>query len=207
MSNKSKIYSIIPLIKSYLFWILCIRPQPPNLLKELVVKKFGKQYKIKTFIETGTFRGEMIEAVKTSFDKIFSIELDPTLYKNAKRKFSGETNIEIFEGDSSKILPDILKKINETSLFWLDAHFSGIMCGIKTTRGEKETPILEELITIANHRIKNHVILIDGAVDFTGENDYPSVKELEKFIFSHFPDHEMEIKRNIIRIYPKLGSS
>ena len=175
-------------------------------MKELIVKQFAKKYKIKTFIETGTFRGDMIDAVKTTFNNINSIELDKTLYKNAKRKFRSEPNIKIFEGDSTTILPDILNGINETCLFWLDAHFSGIMCGIKTSRGEKETPILEELITIANHIIKNHVILIDDAIDFTGENDYPSIEELKEFISSNFPKHEIEIKRNIIRIYPKPDS-
>jgi hypothetical protein len=100
-------------------------------------------------------------------------------------------------GNSSKVLPKIIKEIEEPCLFWLDAHYSE---GI-TVKGDKETPIMEELNHIFSHSIKDHVILIDDARCFTGINDYPSIEELKHFVLNKFPKHRFNVKDDIIRIY------
>ena len=85
----------------------------------------------------------------------------------------------------------------EPCLFWLDGHYSA---GI-TAKGEKETPIWEELEHICDHPIKNHVILIDDASLFVGKNDYPNLDSLQKFVESRFPDNIFEVRDDMIRIY------
>ena len=59
---------------------------PPAIYKQETVKQYAKRFSISTFIETGTNIGEMVEATKTIFDRIYSIELDTNLYKTAKKK-------------------------------------------------------------------------------------------------------------------------
>lgn len=149
-----------------------------------------------TLIETGTFLGEMVKNVKDDFNKIYTIELDKELYHRANNKFKGYKKINVLQGNSSKILPDLLKNIQKPSLFWLDAHYSGIL----TARGEKNTPIREELNTIISHGIDSHVILIDDARCFTGNNDYLTIKEIKNKIVNH--THKIKIENDIIRIVP-----
>lgn len=171
----------------------------PHLIKQRVVKIYAKKYDIQTFIETGTYLGTMVNATKNIFPKIYTIELDKKLYERAKNKFKGISSIKVLFGDSALVLPNLLKEINKPALFWLDAHYSK---GI-TSKGDKETPILEELTAILNHKIKNHVILIDDANAFTSKNDYPAKNHLKKFILDKNPNLKFEVKQNIILITPR----
>jgi hypothetical protein len=184
--------------KTYRRWLSKGKPMPvPHDVKKIAVKTFAKQYGIRVFVETGTYLGDMVAAVNTDFDKIYSIELSEDLYKQAMKRFAGFKHITIVHGDSAKVIPEILRCIETPCLFWLDGHYSA---GV-TARGEKETPILEELGNICDHPIKNHVTLIDDARLFVGENDYPTLESLQKFVESRFPGYIFEIRDDMIRIY------
>lgn len=168
--------------------------------KQEVLKNFQERFALKILVETGTYLGETVHALKNRFEKMYSIELGHDLYQNAKTRFANESHIKICEGDSGKILPKIIQEIHEPCLFWLDAHYSG---GI-TARGVIDTPIAKELDAVFNHPVKNHVILIDDARYFTGKDGYPTLPELEKYVSSKSRAHKMEAVQDIIRIYPKL---
>jgi len=174
---------------------------PPALYKKSVINFFAKKYSLKTFIGTGTFWGHTVWTMRNKFKKIYSIELSPKLYEYNKRFFSNYKNVEILHGDSGKILPELLSKIDEPCLFWLDAHYSGE--GNSSVKGDSETPIIQELQAILNHKIKNHAILIDDAREFTGKNDYPALTIIESFIQASNPNLNFEVINDIIRIYKK----
>ncbi len=176
-----------------------IQGPPLPIVKQKIVKKFAKKFLINVLIETGTHVGAMVEATKDIFEKIYSIELGEELYKNAKMKFSKYDNISIIQGDSSKVLPSILSKINQPCLFWLDAHYSGG----NDAEGELWCPILLELKHILNNSKFDHVILIDDARGFTGSNDWPTLKELQKLISVKRPNYCFIVKNDIIRTYKK----
>jgi len=158
-------------------------------------------------IETGTFLGDTIAFFKSNFTKLYSIELSEELANKAKKRFESNTNVSIVHGNSSVQLPNILREINESCIFWLDGHYSSEFwigkAFIQTAKGEKDTPIWEELVEIINHKIKNHIILIDDARLFNGENDYPRIKKIKVLISKHLPLHTFEVKNDIIRILPK----
>ena len=164
--------------------------------KVLTIQKYAAIYNAKIFVETGTYMGDMVYAVRNSFPRIYSAELDSTLHARAAYLFAKQENITILHGDSALLLPDILDRLDEPALFWLDGHFSG---GI-TAKAELETPISEELRHILNHRVPNHVILIDDARLFNGERDYPALEALRDFIAGIRPDHFFEVDTDIIRI-------
>lgn len=64
------------------------RPNPPpHLVKQSVIRRYAQQYGIRTFIETGTFHGDMVEAMRKHFDKMYSIELSQDLCARAKARF------------------------------------------------------------------------------------------------------------------------
>lgn len=179
-------------------WISDGKPAPvPHAVKQMTVKTFAQKYAIRFFIETGTYLGDMVAAVSNDFDKIYSIELSEDLFKRAAKRFEGYKHINIVHGDSALVMPKILRSINVPCLFWLDGHYSA---GV-TAKGEKETPIWEELQHICDHPIKNHVILIDDASLFVGKNDYPTLESLQKFVESRFPGYMFEVRDDMIQIY------
>ena len=183
-------------------WIVPGKPvSPPEGLKQRIVKEYAKRFRLRMFVETGTYLGEMVNAVKNRFDQIYSIELGLELYENAKRRFADKENITIMHGDSGEVLDELLGHVNQPCLFWLDGHYSG---GI-TAKGGVETPIRRELSHIFNHSMaSHHVILIDDARCFIGDRDWPTVEELRNMSrsagFGAF-----EVKHDVIRIH-KLAS-
>lgn len=181
-----------------LIWKFGITSSVPHLLKQEVVIKYAGLFSASTLVETGTYMGHMISATKSVFADLYSIELDANLYKRAKNKFNKHKHINIHQGDSSFVLPTIIKNIRPPILFWLDAHYSR---GI-TAKGEVETPIINELKHIFSHSLEN-VILIDDANCFVGENDYPRKSELIESVKKIDPNLNVTEERNIIIIFTK----
>jgi hypothetical protein len=170
----------------------------PHLGKQQVVAEYAEKFAPPVFIETGTYTGHMVYAMINKFEEIYSIELDEALAKKAKKKFAGYRHVHILQGESGQILPEILKDVEKSCLFWLDAHFSGG----PTARGELETPIIQELKCIINHPKKeSHILLIDDARCFTGQNDYPTLRTLEQFILDNNPDWIFKVNDDIIRAH------
>lgn len=170
---------------------------PPHGVKERIVKNYAKKYNAKVLVETGTYEGEMIDAVLNNFKKIYSIELDKTLYKDAMKKYLKINKIKLFQGDSSLVLKKFLKKIPALSIFWLDAHYSGG----KTARGKKETPVTDELKIILSSGI-THILLIDDARLFGVRTGYPSLKKITGLASKN--NYRMDVKDDIIRLTPEI---
>jgi len=119
-------------------------------------------------------------------------------FLNLIRKTKKYKHINLFHGDSSIVLPRIIKEINEPILFWLDAHYSG---GI-TSKGKENTPILKELISIFKHETNNHVLLIDDADCFNGTNGYPTLEQVNAILYIFKPHNWVfKIEDNVIIIY------
>ena len=172
---------------------------PPHIVKENTVRHFQNEYNCNTFIETGTYLGDMIEGVKNDFTTIYSIEVSEPLYQFSKDRFKNESNIQIYHGDSGSCLESILQRVNESVVFWLDAHYSG---GI-TSIGAKGCPIYEELSVIIEHIVKNkigHIILIDDTRCFVGDALFPSVDDIEAFLNKSKLRFKLYIKNDIMRI-------
>jgi len=171
---------------------------PPHQVKQMVIEEYQKQSGYSILIETGTYLGDMVEAQKNNFRRIISIELDQHLYQRAKDKFAKNKHIEIYQGASSRVLLQIMTDVKEPAIFWLDGHYSE---GI-TAKGVKETPIYEELTAILNGSSLPHILLIDDARLFTGEGDYPTIKDLSVFIKKKVQNYEILVKEDIIRMMP-----
>ena len=169
---------------------------PPHLAKQLAIKNEMETSGYNILVETGTYFGDMVEAQKSFFEKVYSIELGEELYSNAAKRFEEDKNVFILKGDSGVILNELMPEIFEPTIFWLDGHYSA---GI-TARGEKECPIFEELTAIFGAKELNHIILIDDARLFNGTNDYPSVEELVEFMEMKNKKFSLTIKDDIIRI-------
>jgi hypothetical protein len=172
---------------------------PPAVVKRQNLAAFGAAFGISTLVETGTFMGGTMYALKDQFKTLYSIELSPELVRRARRRFSAFPQINILEGDSGEVLGRLIPKFTEPALFWLDGHYSG---GI-TALAQIETPIVKELRTILEHPVKNHVILIDDARLFDGTHDYPTIDELRQLIATERPDYDFAVVCDVIRMHPR----
>ena len=171
----------------------------PHLVKQGALKTYAARFRLKILVETGTFRGDMIEAMNGSFDFIYSIELSKDFHEKAKLRFKHNTRVKLIQGDSGTELKQVLDQIDQPALFWLDGHYSGG----KTAGAEKHTPIFEELEHLLNSRIEGHVIIIDDARCFGTDPAYPNLEELSEFIKSKRPDAVIVVEDDSIRVTSK----
>jgi hypothetical protein len=171
---------------------------PPHAVKFKTILHYKNRHHINILIETGTFQGEMVRKCRGHFQKIWTIELDEQLSRRAEKRLSRFKNIHVIQGNSPSKLSDILTVIKEPVLFWLDAHYSG---GI-TTKGDSDTPILDELQVILAHGIKRHVILIDDIRCF-GQGDYPGLDEVKRQLYRINPDFQISVANDILRCEPQ----
>jgi hypothetical protein len=177
-------------------WRLTGRPiPPPPTVKASIVKDYQRRFGLRVFVETGTFAGGMIEAVKDRFEHITSIELDPGWHARAVQRFHTSPHITLLQGDSGERLQQVLDGLTEPALFWLDAHYSGPI----TARGVVDSPIARELAAIRAHPVAGHVVLIDDMRDFKGRDGYPTVDELVRWIRQVDPPAVVEVRDDILR--------
>jgi hypothetical protein len=172
---------------------------PPHVVQQRVLRDYAGRYGSRILVETGTYLGDMVEAMSADFEKIYSIELSAELYARAKKRFRWTKNVEIIHGDSGTELGILLQTIRQPTLFWLDGHHSGGL----TAKGDNDTPILAELKCILDAENRGHVIIIDDARLFGTDPAYPSLSELAIFIKARRPDLDIVVADDSIRITPK----
>lgn len=180
-------------------WVARGRPAPPpHSIKQDVIRFYARKFGARVFVETGTYYGDMVEALKYDFDTLYSIELSPALYEKARLRFEGQRGVDLICGDSGIVLGAVVERLTEPAIFWLDGHYSE---GV-TARGGRDTPILAELAHILRDDKMRHVVVIDDARCFGRDADYPSVQELTDFIREINPAISIYIEDDSIRLLP-----
>lgn len=170
-----------------------------------VIVEYARRFGLSTLVESGTNRGDTPWALKDLFKNIYTIELHPGLWAEAARRFIGYPHVQCLHGDSKDVLPQVLARLQEPAVFFLDGHY----CGNDTGRGQISTPIREELrALVASGR--PHVALVDDARIFEGGSehhmydhyaDYPSLSWVREF--AERSGYRYELRDDIIRLTPK----
>ncbi len=174
-------------------------PRPATFLeKQNLISRMGREHGAKTFVETGTFLGEMIDAQRGQFEKLISIELAEELFQAARKKYAADPAVELVQGDSGVKLREVAARLSGPALFWLDAHYSRG----KTAGGAADAPIIKELSGIAPRQQPRDLILIDDARLFGLKSDYPKLAVIQKFAAQHWPQHTFVVDTDIICILP-----
>ena len=170
---------------------------PPAAVKHRVIRAYADRFKTHVLVETGTFLGDTVFALRNDFDRIISIELDPRLAAAATSRFADNKHIRVIHGDSGHAVRAVLGTLQEPALFWLDAHWSG---GV-TARAQSETPLVQELELIAQHSVVDHVVLIDDAQLLGNGTDYPSRDAVRGLVARHRPQWAHEEVDGIARLH------
>lgn len=168
----------------------------PERMKRLTLRHYARRHRLRTFVETGTFRGETIEFLLPEMDEIHSVELSDELHAAAVRKFKDQPKVHLHQGDSGTVLPKIVDGLTKPALIWLDAHYSAKV----TAHGPEETPILAELQAVFARQKAPHVILIDDAREFEDKGTYPALEEVRKIAEAN--GYNYECRFDLIRLTP-----
>ena len=171
----------------------------PHMVKQSMLRECAKRYGLHILVETGTYLGDMVWAVRKDFNEIHSIELQSRLYERAQRRFASIPNISIHQGDSGRVLPEILERLGQPALFWLDGHYSGRM----TAGREQHTPIMDELTALSSYQRPGDVLLIDDAHLFKGERGYPSL-DVVRTLVTRNRNVRIDVVNDVVRVTPRL---
>ena len=164
---------------------------------------------LETFVETGTFEGASVLAVRPFFKRIFTVELSEDLHGAATEKFRGDAAVEVLPGNSPAALETLRPRLEKESvLYWLDAHWCGP--AVTATAGEKsQCPLLLELdaIRVLN---ENSVILIDDARLFLSippaplnASNWPDFDAIVRKLFTLGPAHMLAVINDVIAYVPR----
>jgi len=171
---------------------------PPHIVKVRVLQAYARRSGYSCLVETGTYLGDMVASIKDSFTAVHSIELDSFLAKRATKLFAPYLQVQIHQGDSGKVLPKLLKQLQQPAIFWLDAHYSG---GI-TAKGVQETPIVQELEAIFALSRYENIIVIDDARHFGVMPDYPQLQEFIRYFKKKHPSYSVQVENDSIQLWP-----
>ncbi len=136
-----------------------------------ILARFPEYSRIKTFVETGTFRAETITKMSNIFASCHSIELSQDLYEDARKKYSS-TAINFYWGDSVQVLTKLVPTIKEAAIFFLDAHW----CGRESEKGNIDVPLIEEIKLIVDRPFRDLLIIDDFRLFSTsGKEDWSGI--------------------------------
>lgn len=140
--------------------------------QQKVLDRFG-DYNI--LVETGTHIGRTAKWGSDWFRFVYTIESELYYHNIAKRNLRHRKNVYCKYGNSIDELPLIVATLDTPAIFWLDAHWSRDLEGVKP---DVVCPVLEEIAIIRKSNI-DHVILVDDARLFGVEKGWPSLDDVK----------------------------
>lgn len=130
-----------------------------------VIKALRDKYKIKTLVETGTFKGINARLHAKNFNLIMTCENHNTYFTEAKENLKYCKNVIVMKEDS----PTFLKRISvDNYIFYLDAHFYNS----KVSKKDRFI-ILKELENMT--KFKNSVIIVHDFHNGLGHCTYDGI--------------------------------
>ena len=138
-----------------------------------------------TIVETGTYLGNTARRASFFFDKVYTIEVDQTLFEKAESFLKPRTNVECLFGDCAVVLPELMARpdVDKVVLF-LDGHFSGGETGC----GIVEEPAVALLASLAPYRSRIVGIVIDDFRTLTGTDGTPTKSAVFQALEQYFPE-------------------
>jgi hypothetical protein len=110
--------------------------------------RLKEKYGIEIAVETGTYHGITTLWLSKNFSTVYTTEINKAYRDQAVKNLSGVTNVNFYLNDSITALPEILKKCNNKTIIFLDAHWY-------------KNPVLKELEIIAQSGLKPIIAIHD----------------------------------------------
>jgi hypothetical protein len=139
----------------------------PGVPQELVIR-LAEEFDLRTFVETGTHKGNTSAWASTRFSRVITIEGSEHWYERTKPRLDALGNVSLILGHTRDVLPKVVQELSGPAIFWLDAHWSG-----RQTAGvDEQCPLMDEIAAI-NQSPHDHFILIDDARLFVAPPEPP----------------------------------
>jgi hypothetical protein len=92
------------------------------------IKQLRDEFKVETFIETGTFKGINSFVHADNFKYVLTCEKNKKYISDASKLLVNKENVLLFEENSPEFLVDFIRRykennLNDTVIIYLDAHF------------------------------------------------------------------------------------
>lgn len=152
-----------------------------------------KYNNIKNFVETGTYKADSTVIAAKYFENVYTIEIFEQLYEESKTRAQNEniTNITFYLGDSLNKLKEIMPKVLDGAVFFIDAHISG---GDSSWNGINRVPMFEELdIILSNSTLGPSVFIIDD-LRLWKNKVWDWVHITNELIIEKFKDNNIDVK-------------
>jgi hypothetical protein len=183
-------------------WLFDGRPQSdqgiPHEAKALYLLRAIRAIDATTFVESGTYLGDMVALLLPYVEEVHTIELSPELHGRAVERFRADPNVHLHLGDSGVLLAEVLEGLDDPAVIYLDGHYSE---GV-TSRGALDTAVREELRAIAESS-ERHAVIIDDARGFGVWPDYPSTEEIATFVRGNLNDYVTIVDTDEICVLPR----
>jgi len=139
-------------------------PSPGSVKQRVLLRNAAPSC---TWVETGTYLGDTTAFLARHSSRVVTIEPATAIYEFAFRRLARLRNVEVINGASEDVFPNLLPQLSGAVSFWLDGHYSGGTTWV-TYQGSANTPILEELAQIELHRARFSAVsvLIDDIRSF-----------------------------------------
>jgi len=155
---------------------------------------------IRTFVETGTNEADTAVWAADEFEHVITIEGSESLHQTAVSTFGWRRNIRFVHGDSRRMLPEVLRRLDAPAIFWLDAHW----CGMDTYGSGNECPVLDELKAL-NAWDTPHIVLVDDARLFLAppppphrSDDWPDINAICRAMDGDAPRRYVAVFEDVI---------
>ena len=160
---------------------------------------------LEVFVETGTFKGDSVQQVRSLFQELYTVECSAEYYERACERFRSEPAIHVIHGASGKLLRKMTARLaNRSVLYWLDAHW----CGEELSSEIPQCSLLDELEAIG-HLNEKSVLLIDDARLFLAPpppphdpEQWPSLDILMERLRSMSSAHGILVLNDLIIYFP-----
>jgi hypothetical protein len=148
---------------------------PRSLSKFRNIMSVARKTGARQFIETGTLLGRTTRWAARRFERVVTVELEPSLASEAKARLKDLSNVEVLQGDALLRLPEILARPDvRDALVYLDGHFSG---GV-TARGQVDEPACRELELLVRYQDKVLGVVVDDFRTFGVDFPTPTKADL-----------------------------
>jgi len=159
-------------------------PEPmPDELKHDAIRHYARKNHALALVETGTYLGGTVIAMKNYFDQVWTIEVSQEVHEEFRKAHPDlPEHVTALVGKSYDLLPEISDYLEGTTVFWLDAH--GSTWGNEFDGPSVDVPessVLKELEIIFANKHDGDVVLIDDTNIF-GTYGWMPLEEVISFI-------------------------
>jgi hypothetical protein len=157
---------------------------------------------LRSFIETGTFMGASLPWASKTFERVWTVEINPEYQRQAMLQVGPLPNVEFLLGNSKDHIARLCGALDGPALFWLDAHAGAGYFG-----PNENCPLLEELDAVLSSGDR-HCILVDDARAFVAPppppfdyRKWPSLDEIMRVLLAR-PGYHIVVITDVLIAVP-----